>query len=113
MTKRVHSDLEVIQVCERLYARNMLAAADGNVSVRLDGSTILMTPSGVSKAFMKAGELVRMGLDGSVGEVGRQPSSERLMHLAIYRACPAARAVVRAIFAGDIGLLGTIGWVHS
>ena len=96
MANEMQSDFEVIQVCERLYARNMLAAADGNVSVRLDDRTILMTPSGVSKAFMKPGELVRMGLDGSVGEVSRQPSSERLMHLAIYQACSAARAVVHA-----------------
>ena len=74
----------------------MLAAADGNVSVRLDESTVLMTPSGVSKAFMKPGEMLRMGLDGTVRETDRQPSSERLMHLAIYQKCAAARAVVHA-----------------
>ena len=41
---------QLIEVCRRLYQRNMLAAADGNVSMRVkDG--ILITPSGLPKAL--------------------------------------------------------------
>ena len=42
----------IVEVCRRLHARNLVAAADGNVSVRLSDEEILITPSGVNKAFI-------------------------------------------------------------
>src|SRR5262249_3706979 len=85
---------EIRAACAHLHARGLLAAADGNVSVRLADDTLLLTPAGVNKARLKAGSLARVALDGRILE-GR-PSTERAMHLAIYRACPEARAVVHA-----------------
>jgi L-fuculose-phosphate aldolase len=84
----------VCDVCRRLHARNLLAAADGNVSVLLDDGRIAITPSGVAKARMAPGDLAYLDRDGTILE-GR-PSTERLMHLAVYRTCPEARAVVHA-----------------
>ena len=84
----------ICDVCRRLHARNLLAAADGNVSVRLEDGRIAMTPSGVAKNRVTAGDLAFLAPDGAILE-GR-PSTERLMHLAVYRACPEARAVVHA-----------------
>jgi len=55
---------------------------------------VLLTPAGVNKARLGAGSLARVTLDGRVVE-GR-PSTERAMHLAVYRRCPEARAVVHA-----------------
>ncbi|BDU71843.1 class II aldolase/adducin family protein [Mesoterricola silvestris] len=81
-------------VCRRLHARNLLAAADGNVSVLLDDGRIAITPSGVAKARMAPADLAYLARDGRV--VSGRPSTERLMHLAVYRACPEARAVVHA-----------------
>jgi L-fuculose-phosphate aldolase len=85
---------QIIKAAERLYARNMLAAADGNISYRFSDHRILITPSGVSKAFLHADQMAVIDLDGRVLE--GQPSGERDMHLAIYRECPKARAVVHA-----------------
>src|SRR5579862_6935000 len=70
---------EICQVCVWLHARNLLAASDGNVSVRLDDGRVLMTPSGVSKARLRPEDMAIMTLDGEV-ERGK-PSSERAMHL--------------------------------
>jgi L-fuculose-phosphate aldolase len=84
----------ILDAGRRLYARNMLAAADGNISFRRDNSDILITPSGRSKAHIAGHEIARINLDGQVLE-GR-PSGERDMHLAIYRLCPLAKAVVHA-----------------
>ncbi len=72
----------------------MLAAADGNISYRISDSEILITPSGVSKAFMKPKDMAVINLEGEV--LKGQPSSERLMHLAVYRASEQARCVVHA-----------------
>jgi L-fuculose-phosphate aldolase len=85
---------QIPEICRRLYARNMLAAADGNVSVRLSDEEICITPSGRPKAFITAEDLAIINLEGKV-LVGK-PSGERAMHLEIYRRCPQAKAVVHA-----------------
>jgi L-fuculose-phosphate aldolase len=85
---------DVCDVCRRLHGRNLLAAGDGNVSVRLADGRLAMTPSGVSKARLKPGDMTFLGSDGAL--LAGRPSSERLMHLAIYRLCSEARCVVHA-----------------
>ena len=43
------------QICDigkRIYDRNMVAANDGNISVKINDNEILCTPTGVSKGFM-------------------------------------------------------------
>ena len=84
----------ICDVGRRLHARNLLAAADGNVSVLLEDGRIVMTPSGVAKGRLAPGDLACLALDGTV--LAGRPSTERLMHLAVYGACPEARAVVHA-----------------
>lgn len=85
---------EIILCCERLYQRNMLAAGDGNVSYRISDERILITPTGVPKAFIKPEQIAVMNIKGELLE--GKPSSERLMHLEVFRACKKARAVVHA-----------------
>jgi len=85
---------EIRDACAHLHARGLLAAADGNVSLRLPDDSILLTPAGVNKARLHPGSLARVTLDGRVLE--GKPSTERAMHLAVYRTCPDARVVVHA-----------------
>lgn len=84
----------IVEICRRLHGRNLLAAADGNVSVRLSDNEILFTPTGVNKAYMRPEEMAVVTLDNRI--VSGNPSGERLMHLAVYRKCPRAKAVVHA-----------------
>lgn len=85
---------DLLDGCRRLHAAGLLAASDGNLSVRLPNGLIAMTPSGVPKAKVQAGDLAYLTLEGEV--LSGRPSSERAMHLALYRAVPGARAVVHA-----------------
>jgi L-fuculose-phosphate aldolase len=85
---------KIIEVCQRLHDRNLLAAADGNVSVKENDQTIWITPTGQTKAFMDNQELAQITQDNKI--VSGKPSSERKLHLAIYRNCPTAKAVVHA-----------------
>ena len=85
--------LQIVSICQKLYQKNMLAAADGNVSVKVS-SGILITPSGVAKAFAKPEEMALINENNEI--LHGQPSSERLMHLAVYNQCPQARAVIHA-----------------
>jgi L-fuculose-phosphate aldolase len=84
----------IVEVCRRLNGKNLLAAADGNVSLRLSDDEILITPTGKNKARIEPEELCVITLDNVVKR--GQPSGERLMHLEVYRACPKAKAIVHA-----------------
>jgi L-fuculose-phosphate aldolase len=86
----------IVEVGRRLYARGYVASNDGNISVRLDDARILTTPKSVSKGFMTPGMLVVTDLAGTKISGERDPSSELLMHLEVYRNRPDVRAVVHA-----------------
>ncbi len=85
---------DIITVCQRLHARNMLSAADGNISYKIDDNRILITPSGIAKAFMKPEDMAVITINNEI--ISGKPSSERLMHLEVYKACPKAKSVIHA-----------------
>ena len=64
MTTRREADLrrEIVEIGQRVYDRFFVAANDGNISVRLDGETMLITPTGVSKGFMSPEDILRISL---------------------------------------------------
>lgn len=86
----------IVEVGRRLYARGYVASNDGNISVRLDDARILTTPKSVSKGFMTPEMMVVTDLAGTRISGERDPSSELLMHLEVYRHRPDVRAVVHA-----------------
>lgn len=95
----MNSDISVIKkaivrYCQMLHKKNMLAAADGNLSYRINDAFILITPTGVPKAFIKPEDIAVIDLANNILE--GKPSGERLMHLEVYRKCPLAKAVVHA-----------------
>jgi L-fuculose-phosphate aldolase len=73
-----------------------VASNDGNISVRLEDDVVLTTPTGVSKGFMSPDMMVVTDLAGRKVRGHRNPSSELLMHLEVYRNRPDVRAVVHA-----------------
>lgn len=86
----------IVEICHLLAARNFTTATGGNVSVRLPDGTYWVTPSRLHKARVQEADLVRVDADGTALEGTRSPSSESLVHLAMYRALPRARAVIHA-----------------
>ncbi len=90
--------LDIVEVGRRLWTRGFVASNDGNISVRLPGDRLLMTPTSVSKGFMDPEMMVVTDMDGQLlsGAPGRKASSEILMHLVAYRHRPDVHAVVHA-----------------
>jgi len=84
----------MVEVCQRLHAKNMLAAADGNVSYRVNDEQIYITPTGINKAFMKISDIAIIDIKNRV--LKGKPSGERLMHLEVFKQCPRAKCVVHA-----------------
>lgn len=85
---------QIVEICRRLNAKNLLASADGNISYRISDDKILITPTGKNKAHIKPEDIAVITLDNRV--LSGKPSGERLMHLEVYRSCTKAKAIVHA-----------------
>ncbi len=89
------------QICDigkRIYDRNMVAANDGNISVKLNDNEFLCTPTGVSKGFMTPDYICKVDKNGKVLQANGnfRPSSEIKMHMRVYQCRPDVGAVVHA-----------------
>jgi L-fuculose-phosphate aldolase len=89
----VSARAEVLATARAMAERGLVAGSSGNVSMR-DGERVVITPAGLPYDAMREDDLVVLGLDGAVLEGGREPSSERRVHLAVYAARPDAGALV-------------------
>lgn len=87
---------DIVEVGRRMYARAYTASNDGNISARLGSDRLLMTPKSVCKGFMTADMMCITDLEGRKLQGDRDPSSEMLMHLEVYRQRPDVSAVVHA-----------------
>lgn len=87
--------VEMCRIGKRLWERELVGAAEGNLSCRLPDGRLLCTPSGLSKGHMSPDDLVVIELDGTPIGAG-QPSSEIRMHLGIYRERADCEAVIHA-----------------
>lgn len=109
MTERRESlKKELVRCFQKLYEQGMVNLFEGNLSAR-DGDMILMTPSQQNKETMTADMIVEMDLNGNVlSENGYRPSSERRMHLEIYRLRSDVNAIVHthSAFASAFALAG-------
>jgi len=102
-----------MQICEvgrRIYDRNMAAANDGNISVKLNDREWLCTPTGVSKGFMTPDYICKVDVSGNVIEASGnyRPSSEIKMHMRVYEKRSDVNAVVHAhpAFATSFAIAG-------
>ena len=87
---------DILAAGRKIYQRGLVAANDGNLSVRVGENALWVTPTGVCKGDMTEDMLVKITLDGALLEGTRKPSSETKMHLRIYQENPTVRAVVHA-----------------
>jgi len=87
---------EIVRYGRMLHQRGFVAAMDGNLSVRLKGNRILVTPTCLSKGSMRPGDLVIVNMEGERISGHRNVTSEIGMHLLIYRLRPDVEAIVHA-----------------
>jgi L-fuculose-phosphate aldolase len=96
MVSEFEARRQIVEIGRRIWQRGYVASNDGNLSIRLDGSRILITPTGRSKGFMKPEELTVVDLAGTKLSGGPDPSSELSMHLFAYARRPDVGAIVHA-----------------
>lgn len=83
----------VVATAREMLRLGLVAGSSGNVSAR-DGDTVVITPARLAYEDMTEADLVALGPDGEAAEPGREPSSERRVHTAIYAARADAGAIV-------------------
>ncbi len=88
--------LAMCEIGQRMYARQLCAANDGNLSCRLDAQRVLCSPTLMCKGLMSPEDLCIVDLEGNQLSGCRPRTSEILLHLAVYRHRPDVRAVVHS-----------------
>jgi L-fuculose-phosphate aldolase len=76
----------VLAAARGMITTSLTAGTSGNVSARLDDGRIVITPTSMPYDKMTVADLVLLSPDGEQLAGSRAPSSERLLHLACYRA---------------------------
>jgi L-fuculose-phosphate aldolase len=81
-----------------MLRKGLVEGTAGNISARQEDGTIVITPSSVDYELMELEDLVVIDADGGVVEAkeGRSPSSEKLLHLACYRAYEDVGSVIHS-----------------
>jgi len=87
-------EYQLVETCRRLSGLGMMPASDGNCSIRLNESDMLITPSGVRKEQLKPQDLVQVNL--AADNASQSASSEWRMHAQVYLQYPAINAIVHA-----------------
>jgi len=93
--KYTYKRREISNISSLLYKRGLISGGEGNISIRLEGSNVLITPKGVHKGFLLPEKCALVDLSGKVLS-GPEPSSELFLHLETYRKNPNLSAIVHA-----------------
>lgn len=84
---------QIIEIGKKLYLKDLTSGTSGNISVRY-GNDFLITASGTALADLVKEEIVQMDEHGNSMDVNYKPSSEKILHLAIYKKRPDINAII-------------------
>lgn len=81
--------------CGKDMSRSELVQGSwGNISLRLNQDTMLITPSGMDYFSIRTEDIVRMNIHDLKYGMQRKPSSEYRLHAALYRRYPECNAII-------------------
>ena len=91
---------QIVAAGRRLGARGLISAGEGNLSIRLDGDRVAITPRGRRKDELAERDVVVMAIGdpraAASSASGLEPSSDLAIHLAALAARPDVAAVAHA-----------------
>jgi L-fuculose-phosphate aldolase len=85
---------DICEIGRRLYNKGFAAANDGNISIRVSENQVLCTPTLHSKGFLKPEDIATVDMTGKQVAGKKQPSSEILLHLEIYKSREDVKSIV-------------------
>ena len=101
----------VLDAARAMHRAGLVAASSGNVSARVGpqgAQALAITTAGKDYASMGIEEVVVVDFDGEPLEGDGMPSTEMLLHTAVYRARPDVRAVMHthSVYASALAVAG-------
>ena len=84
---------EIIKCGKRCGEKNFTPGYSGNISARYKKG-MLITASGSSNGYLKNSEIVYTDFNGKSLDKGRKPSSEKFLHIAIYKQRPEINYII-------------------
>lgn len=84
---------DIVGAAKEIYEGGLVQAGEGNVSLRV-GDRVLITPTYNDYAGLTGDDIVELDMRGTKLSVGREPSSEYMLHIAAYKARPRAECVI-------------------
>lgn len=87
---------DIVYYSHKVQAHGLVAATDGNLSVRIDGDRVVITPSSLRKEDMFLEAPIVIDMNGNPIGTDRLPSTEHKVHLEAYRQRDDIRAVIHA-----------------
>ncbi|HEY3375722.1 MAG TPA: class II aldolase/adducin family protein [Candidatus Aquicultor sp.] len=85
---------QLIRAGKELAGKGLVSGRSGNISIRLMTGNILISATHTFLGMLELDDLIEIDFDGrAVGE-GKAPSSERFLHMEIYKARPDVHAIV-------------------
>ena len=99
---------QVAEVAKRMAELDLVSGTSGNVSARLSDGLMAITPMGKSYEGMTADDIVVLDGDLNPVEGDLMPSSESLLHVAIYAARPDVGGIVHthAVYSSAVAAAG-------
>lgn len=79
---------EIIAIGKKLYDLRLVVARSGNLSVRIDESTILVTASGTSLGNLTREDIIKVNLNNPVDIKNNRLTSEFPLHNLVYKNFP-------------------------
>ncbi|MGB9639639.1 MAG: class II aldolase/adducin family protein [Anaerolineales bacterium] len=97
-TSENQSQRELIAIIQQISKQGLARSSDGNISARVDEQHLLITPSGIYKAWLRSKDLLLVDMDGNPINpyTNKKPTSELFMHLEVYRQRSDVKAVIHA-----------------
>jgi L-fuculose-phosphate aldolase len=84
----------ICAIGDRMYKRGFAAANDGNITVRLNESEVMCTPTMCCKGFLSPEDICVVDMAGNQLSGRKKRTSELLLHLEIMKARPDVHSVV-------------------
>ena len=87
---------DICEIGRRMYARELVAANDGNISIKVEENKLLITPTMMSKGYMVEDDIILIDYEGNVLMGSKKPSSEYMLHTTVYKNRQDINAIVHA-----------------
>lgn len=87
---------DLIYWSKRTYDKGLSPATSGNISRLTDDNNLIITASGTCAGDLGEEDIVKIDFNGNILEGIKKPSSEKNMHIEIYKKRPDIKAIIHS-----------------